>query len=249
MQTRDMTLGDLLYRLIEGRDPPWNNDASKSTMRPMSEVSRRPERFIEWIHALNPLKIQFCRCGHLREIGWSHGYMYQILYPKEPFTVGLCDACGTLSRMEASLIQVAERQAMNAELERFRAAPSPTDKQSVVIEVELGPWHAGQPVCGIDQPTRLWYSEAGAPSPEDVAEYAARVWPPVEWRPGGWYWQVHAWPAKTGFWVEGSAETLELAKEGADEALGRIIAWMTSGGARSRYNAQKEILEAQKGLS
>jgi hypothetical protein len=224
MQTMDMTFGDLVYRLVYQRDPPWNNDASAHYV---NRVLRRPERLIEWVRAFNPLEIHFCRCGHLREIGWHSGYVYRILYPKPPFTVGLCSACGALSRIEEGLQQYAKQCAANMELEKFRMSPPAQVSQKVVIEVDLGPWE------GIDQLTRLWRSDAGASTPVAGNKFAAQVWPPVEWRPGGWHWQVCAW--KTDLQVEGQAKTIELAKEAADEALGCMIAWMTSGGAEKHY--------------
>jgi hypothetical protein len=93
----DMTPGDFLYRLVVGRDPPWNSDASKSVVP--QRVYRRPERLIEWLHTINPLKIRFCACGLLREVAWSRGYICRILYPKnQVLCVGVCPACGDLAK-------------------------------------------------------------------------------------------------------------------------------------------------------
>jgi hypothetical protein len=103
MNTNDMTFGDLVYRLVQGRDPPWNNDASKNTVP--HEVYARPERLIEWAHALNPLRVHFCRCGRLHEILWQRAYVARHLYPKgPPFTVNICTTCaelrGRMSRVD-----------------------------------------------------------------------------------------------------------------------------------------------------
>jgi len=104
MQTIDMTLGDLVYRLTRGRDPPWNNDASKGAMPP--RVYRRPNKLVEWARAVNPLQLFFCNCGRLREVAFSHGYMHRILWPKmklaRGYYVGLCEECGELARLGIS---------------------------------------------------------------------------------------------------------------------------------------------------
>ncbi len=98
MQTRDMTAGDLMYRLVQGRDPPWNNDTAKNTVGRMFYA--RPTLLIEWLHALNPLKIHFCRCGRLHEIWWERAYFAKHLYPKGPiFTTGMCAACTKVHEM------------------------------------------------------------------------------------------------------------------------------------------------------
>lgn len=102
MQTMDMTPGDLLYRLTRGRDPPWNCDAARGTARGtvFPTIYRRPERIIEWLHALSPLAVRFCSCGLLREISWSRGWVCRMLYPKGPvFYVGCCPACGQLAEI------------------------------------------------------------------------------------------------------------------------------------------------------
>ncbi len=97
MNTTDMTIGDLAYRLLQGRDPPWNNDAAKRTVG--RDIYRRPVRLIEWLHATNPLKVRFCECGRLHQVLWSRKYVARILWPKGPvFTAGMCTECGNLKR-------------------------------------------------------------------------------------------------------------------------------------------------------
>jgi hypothetical protein len=98
MQTRDMTIGDLIYRLVQGRDPPWNDD----TRSDGGPVTHRPEKLIEWLHAWNPLQVRFCGCGLLQEVRWSRGYITRHLYPKGPtFYASLCPSCGELAAMRA----------------------------------------------------------------------------------------------------------------------------------------------------
>lgn len=98
MNTANMTIGDLVYRLIVGRDPPWNHDYQNVVA--VNTRYRRPEKIIEWAHALNPLRIRFCSCGALHEIIWIHGYATRTLYPQNPpYTTGVCAECAKLNKM------------------------------------------------------------------------------------------------------------------------------------------------------
>jgi len=73
-----MTLGDLFYRVLQGRDPPWNNDAAMKTVG--MQLSARPERLVEWLHAVNPLRVYFCECGRIAKVCWSRRYVTRVLY-------------------------------------------------------------------------------------------------------------------------------------------------------------------------
>lgn len=93
---RDYSFGGLLYRLIHDRDPPWDNPAAEGTVG--RTTYRRPTMIIEWTRALIPLRIFWCRCGRVREVSWSRGYVARRLWPKNAVMyVGLCVECGEVA--------------------------------------------------------------------------------------------------------------------------------------------------------